>query len=314
MKSTQSQHDEFVRHLQRHHIAKKVPMDRIHTLAEMFGNLEKVSESGDGWSARCPNHADSHPSLSIDVLLDGTILVCCHRGCKFEDIVRSAGMLVSEMFDTAPSTRSAVLPPRRTKELPSKGIKPVTRCWDGFQEHFLNQADDQRLEQLAQQLSVTVQALRSIGVGWCRQQNCWTFPEHNGEQVICGFLRRFTNGSKRGLKGGQRGLTLPSGWDQSRKRLHVCEGASDVAASISCGMRAIGRPGLKSGSADLAILLNDEPAEIVIVADNDSEGAGKRGAKQLADDLSDVLKKPVNVMAPPSQFKDLREYLTEKTI
>lgn len=54
MKSTPSQHEEIVRQLQRHHIAKQLPTARINTLAEFLGNLDKVSESGDGWSARCP--------------------------------------------------------------------------------------------------------------------------------------------------------------------------------------------------------------------------------------------------------------------
>ena len=313
MKSTPSNIEKMLHHLQRHHIAKTLPMVRINTLAEFLGNLDKVSESGDGWSARCPDHADSRPSLSISVDFDGRFLLHCHRGCDFEDIVRAAGMLVSEMFESAPSTRSAVLPPRRIKDLAPKELKPVTRCWDGFQEHFQTQADAQCLGQLAQQLLVTIESLRSIGVGYCRQQSCWTFPERNGEKVICGFLRRFAHGSKYGLKGGQRGLTLPSGWDQSDQPLHICEGASDVAAAVDSGMRAIGRPGLCTGFDDLAVLLKDEPAEIVVVADNDAEGAGRTGAEKLARRLSNALQQPIKVMAPPKQYKDLREFLTEKT-
>lgn len=308
MKSTTSEIKKITSQLQRHYIAKKLPMARIQTLAEFLCRLEKVSESGDGWSACCPSHPDSRPSLSIDIKLDGTIMICCHRDCEFEDIVRSTGMLISDMFDTAPSTRSAVLPPRRIKDLAPR-IKPVTRCWDGHQEHFQNQADAQCLGQLAKQLSVTVESLRSIGVGWCHKQNCWTFPERNGEQEICGFMRRYTDGKKLTLKGSKRGLTLPTDWNQSDQRLHICEGASDVAAAISCGWRAIGRPALGSGFDDLAILLKDEPAEIIMVADNDSEGVGYAAAKKLAQRLSNVLQKPVQIKTPPKQYKDLREAL-----
>ncbi|MCH9656031.1 MAG: toprim domain-containing protein [Planctomycetes bacterium] len=310
MKSTPSQIENIIHQLQRKHIAKKLPMTRINTLTELLGNLDKVSESGDGWSSCCPNHPDSDPSLSVDIKLDGRIMVYCHRGCEFEDIVRSAGMLISDMFDTAPSTRSAVLPPRRIKDLAPR-IKPVTRCWDVMQEQFQNQADAQSLGQLAEQLSVTVESLRSIGVGWCHRQNCWTFPERNGEQKICGFMRRYTDGKKLTLQGSQRGLTLPTDWNQPDQRLHICEGASDVAAAISCGWRAIGRPALGSGFDNLAILLKDEPAQIVMVADNDSEGVGRAGAEKLAQRLSNVLQKTVQTKTPPKQYKDLREYLTE---
>lgn len=313
MSSIPSKHEEIVRYLQRHHIAKKLPLPRISTLAEFLGNLDKVSESGDGWSACCPSHADTRPSFSLGIGRDNRFILECHRDCEFEAIVQAAGMLDGEMFDTALSTRSAVLPPRRIKDLPREGVKPVRRCWVGFQEHFQNQADDQCLEQLAQHLSVTVESLRSIGVGWCRKQNCWTFPEWNGEQEICGIVRRFTNGNKFALNDSNRGVTLPSGWDQSDQRLHICEGASDVAAAISCGMRAIGRPGLKSGFNDLAILLKNEQAEIVMVADNDAEGVGRKGAKKLAQRLSNALQRPIQTKAPPPQYKDLREYLMEKT-
>ena len=190
-------------------------------------------------------------------------------------------------------------------------LKTADPSWARKQALFCSYDNRPHVKQLASELSVTIESLESIGTGWCISEKCWTFPERNGKQEICGILRRFSNGEKYAFKSGNRGLILPSNWDQSDQPLHICEGASDVAAATSCGMRAIGRPGLKSGFDDLAILLKDEPAEIVVVADNDSEGAGRAGAQQLADNLSGVLKKPVDVMAPPSQFKDLREYLTE---
>jgi len=314
MKSTPSQHEEIVRQLQRHHIAKTLPMVRINTLAEFLGNLDKVSESGDGWSARCPcrGHSDFRPSMSINII-DGKFIPCCHRDCDFEDIVQSAGMMVSEMFESAPSTRSAVLPPRRPRNIIPEATA-ADPSWALKQSSFELQADDTRLEQLASHLSVTVESLLSIGAGWCDCESCWTFPERNGKQEICGIVRRFPNGEKYAFKGGHRGLTLPLGWDKSDDPLHICEGASDVAAAVSVGMRAIGRPGLKSGFNDLAVLLKDEQAEIVMVADNDAEGAGRDGAEKLAHRLSNFLKRPIKLMAPPKQYNDLREFLTEKTL
>ena len=52
-------------------------------------------------------------------------------------------------------------------------------------------------------------------------------------------------------------------------------------------------------------------AQIVMVADNDSEGVGRAGAEKLAQRLSNVLQKTVQTKTPPKQYKDLREYLTE---
>lgn len=313
MKTTPSQREEIVRRLQRHHHAKNLPMARINTLAEFLGNLDKVSESGDGWSACCPNHADTRPSLSVGIGWDNRFILNCFRKCEFEDIVRAAGMLDREMFDSAPSTRSAVLPPRRRRNSVPKR-KTADPSWARKQALFCSHDNRPHVKQLADELSVTTASLESIGTGWCISEKCWTFPERNGKQEICGILRRFSNGEKYAFKGGNRGLILPSNWNQSDQPLHVCEGASDVAAATSCGMRAIGRPGLKSGFDDLAILLKDEPAEIVVVADNDSEGAGRTGAEKLAQRLSNALQKPIQVMAPPKPYNDLREFLTEKTL
>jgi hypothetical protein len=260
-----------------------------------------------------PLHADTQPSLSVGIGWDNRFILNCHRDCDFEDIVLEAGMLPFEMFDSAPSTRSAVLPPRRPRNIiPEATVADPS--WTLKQSSFELQADDTRLEQLACHLSVTVESLLSIGTGWCDRESCWTFPERNGKQEICGIVRRFRNDQKYAFKGGHRGLTLPPGWDKSDDPLHICEGASDVAAAISVGRRAIGRPGLKSGFNDLAVLLKDEQAEIVMVADNDAEGAGRDGAEKLAHRLSNFLKRPIKLMAPPKQYNDLREFLTEKTL
>ena len=60
MSTSPSGTEELIRQLLRHHIAKKQPRDRINTLAELLSQLEKVSESGDGWSSRCPDHINAN--------------------------------------------------------------------------------------------------------------------------------------------------------------------------------------------------------------------------------------------------------------
>ena len=116
--------------------------------------------------------------------------------------------------------------------------------------------------------------------------DCWTFPERNGKREICGIVRRFNDGTKRAFAGGHRGLTLPKGFDEAEGTLYICEGASDVSAALSHGMRAIGRPAAHSGFDDLAVLLREFPDEIMVVADNDESGTGTQAAERLARQLS----------------------------
>src|SRR5262245_28022373 len=43
----------------------------------VLGRLRGVTGSRPQWSARCPAHADSRPSLSVTELNDGTLLIHC---------------------------------------------------------------------------------------------------------------------------------------------------------------------------------------------------------------------------------------------
>jgi hypothetical protein len=55
-------------------------------------------QSGSGYSARCPAHPDRNASLSISTGRDGRVLLRCHRGCRADDIVRSIGMTMADLF------------------------------------------------------------------------------------------------------------------------------------------------------------------------------------------------------------------------
>jgi hypothetical protein len=296
--------------LQTHYCSRHLSKHRLQTLAELLSNLDRVTESGEGWSACCPAHPDSKPSLSVYAKSDGRFLIKCHRDCKFEDIVYAAGMTLTEMFDTALSTRTAIQPPRKRADSISRCTNNVPE-FEERQRIYVASANDDRVKELAEHLKVSSASLRALGIGWCVTDNCWTFPEYNGEQQICGIVRRFKTGDKRSMKGGHRGLTLPSDWNESDGPLYICEGQSDVAAAISHGMRAIGRPGISAGLGDLATLLRQESGKLIMLADNDKFDENRSKAKRLAKKLADTLQRPVGLMAPPPDYKDLREFLTE---
>lgn len=77
---------------------------------EFLSRLKGVSETGNGWQARCPcRHDDENPSLSVsEDDRTGNILVTCHRGspCSSKEICEAMGV-----------TQAALFPPqKRTKE------------------------------------------------------------------------------------------------------------------------------------------------------------------------------------------------------
>lgn len=61
-------------------------------IADILPRLSKVRPTGSGnWIACCPAHEDSSPSMTIREEKDGRILVHCHAGCSFEEIVNAVG-------------------------------------------------------------------------------------------------------------------------------------------------------------------------------------------------------------------------------
>lgn len=61
----------------------------------VLDRLEKVRRSGDGWSARCPAHDDSDPSLSVAEGRDGRVLLHCFAGCSAEVVAGALGLDLS---------------------------------------------------------------------------------------------------------------------------------------------------------------------------------------------------------------------------
>lgn len=70
----------------------------------VLNKLSKVKTYGEGWSALCPAHEDSNPSLNVGQGQGGRVLLTCHRGCQFDDIVKALDMTIGEMMpEVAPT-------------------------------------------------------------------------------------------------------------------------------------------------------------------------------------------------------------------
>lgn len=70
-------------------------MTPLQTVLEV---LENVRPCGKGHSARCPAHEDRRASLKVDEGGDGRVLLFCHAGCEFADIVKGAGLTEGDLF------------------------------------------------------------------------------------------------------------------------------------------------------------------------------------------------------------------------
>lgn len=80
-------------------------MSTATTAADLADKLN-ARRSGNGWAAKCPAHDDRNASLSISHGDDGKLLLHCHAGCRFQEILAAAGV---------ESTKRDAQPPRRSE-------------------------------------------------------------------------------------------------------------------------------------------------------------------------------------------------------
>lgn len=76
-------------------------------VANLLARLEKVRRNGTDWTARCPAHDDSSPSLSVSEGGDGRALVHCFAGCSVGDITAALGLTVVDLFVDPPQRDGA---------------------------------------------------------------------------------------------------------------------------------------------------------------------------------------------------------------
>lgn len=207
--------------------------------------------------------------------------------------------------------------------------------WPSLVRRFQEALGDAVLFALAHNLGVTHAALRSLGIGLATAVDlramgsggsgweesyphaAFTFPERRGDGTVVGLSFRSSDGRKgapSGSFGARRGLIIPSSLKDLRGPVLIVEGASDLAAAISMGLAAVGRPSNAAGVDDLARLL--EGLGVLVVGEHDAKetGAwpGRDGAIKVAAGLSERWGKPIAWALPPESAKDIRSFLGQR--
>ncbi|WP_419191362.1 YfjI family protein [Saltatorellus ferox] len=115
-------------------------------------------------------------------------------------------------------------------------------------------------------------------------------------------------------KGAARGLVVPEHLDDLPGPVLIVEGASDVAACLTLGLPAVGRPSNSAGSKQLLHLLRDRVVLVVGERDEKPDGRwpGRDGAVAVADKLADRWGRTVPWSLPPAKIKDVREWLASR--
>lgn len=183
--------------------------------------------------------------------------------------------------------------------------------------------------ELAEILGVSEEALDQLGVGVGRDpsgSSWWSFPSRDADGKVVGIIRRYRNGSKLTYPGTSNGGVFCSRqWWKTSGVIMIVEGGSDVAAALSHGVCAVGRPSNVGGVGVLREMLNRHARgrPVIVIGENDEKPykrgsslspwcpahctccphcyPGKFGAEHVAKQLG------VSFCMPPFPFKDFRE-------
>lgn len=233
---------------------------------------------------RCPvcDHADW-----CGFSPDGTAAICMRVE---SDHVTDNGGWLHRLSDPLPVY---VAPVRRIE--PAPDLNGLWRRWE-------KETDYHDIDGLGMSLGVDADALQAIGCVWNGQ--AWAFPMKDAQKALIGIRLRAPDGRKWAVTGSRSGLFIPDRYPYcvDDGTMYLCEGPTDLAAAMTLGLYAIGRPSCV-GQEDfiLAYLRNLKVRRVVIIVDNDTPGV--QGARKL----QSMLKVRSCLWCSPT--KDIREFV-----
>lgn len=226
-------------------------------------------------------------------------IVCCMRQESSRPSRNALGGWIHVIGDKSP----AYVKPEAKPEPPRVNCTKLIRDWRAS-------TSLDWIVKLGEQLGVLPAALESIGVAWAAPYRAWAFPMTSGFGDVVGIRLRDKNGRKWAVTGSKQGLFVPD-WKPER-RMFITEGPTDLAAAISLGVFAIGRPSCQGAEEEVnQTIKRFGVREVVIIADNDDkvrpDGTRFNPGLDGAEKLASVLKVRSVVLTLPA--KDTRDFL-----
>ncbi|MFI8263700.1 phage/plasmid primase, P4 family [Streptomyces sp. NPDC085665] len=296
-------------------------------LADLLGRFAEVSEQADGgYSALCPAHQDSRPSLRIWRGEDGKARVHCRAGCTAEAVITAAGLAWSDLFDvTGPGS---VVPATRPELVSVRHVAGLAAYVDRTRAALVDHAH--ALAYIRDRFGLDPETAADLQLGVDGGDQGEGFPHlsriyraHPRLTVpLCGW-----DGVARGLQGRDLGGACPARWvslvnpkghrwspygvmrgQGGYGTVLVCEGPGDALTAVGCGYDAIAVRGASlAGSAELVAEFAEGLRGSLVVLAGDQDTAGNGFTARLAEGLAehDVT---ALVLEIPHQGDDLTDW------
>lgn len=262
-----------------------------------------AKRTGTGWIARCPAHEDRRPSLSITAGDDDRVLLKCHAGCTFSELLNAMGLKAGDLYPDNGTARINRSRPEARAARPIPNQKHDAAWWGGQWIINTELVAGNGVWRLAAGLGIDRLAVIDIGFRETAREGVYVVPLFN-RLGMCGIHYRGLDGSKWLKRGSQCALFIPRSYREGP--LLICEGATDAAAMLSIGLDAIGRFNATQNPQFIIDWLKPQGRrDVVLVVDDDQ--AGEEGAHRVADALR-FHTKSVR-MVTPGRFEDAREWV-----
>ncbi len=264
-----------------------------HPIDSFIPRLKVVRKAGSRYTARCPAHEDKEASLSISSGDDGRVLLKCFAGCTAEEIVKSLGLKMKDLFP--PKGRGVKAPNKKAATLQHSCQRSENERKEGSGVDCNTKSIHQHrdggitLTQYAQHKILPVDFLRGLGLSDITYQESPAvripyYDESGNEaavQIRIGLKKndqyddrfRWRKGSKTCLYGRNR--------KPNEKYRILVEGASDCHTLWYHGYSALGIPGADNWKEERDAHCFGEIERIFVLIEPDQGGEAVK--KWLAD-------------------------------
>ena len=259
----------------------------------LLDRFQQVDEHADGgYTALCPAHADSDPSLRIWRGDDNKVRVHCRAGCKPSAVVESVNLTMAQLFDV--TGEGATVPRERPKMVSGAPIAAL-RVW--LDELPPVSAAPPASDYASARFGITAQDADRIGLRYSEEI-------YGGPEFVSRSFLRFPrlvvplngfDGVTRGVQGRDLSGKCPGRWlslsnpegerwapygvfrgEAGYEPIIVTEGPGDALTAVGVGYDAVAvRGAALAGSSELIEeIASGVRGRLVIVAgDNDDSGA-----------------------------------------
>jgi RecA-family ATPase len=262
---------------------------------DLVERLDGVRAIQGGWTARCPAHEDQRQSLSVSEGDDGRVLLKCHAGCEFADIVRALELAPRDLFPDSSSPAPARSRPPRPAPAPAAPPLPdaTVQAWrsalrddPAAWKHAIEvlRFSPEAIERASLGLKVDAHGRRWLMYPY-RQGGAWTYAKGRSIGGAKAFVRE---------PAGQASHPYVVGELEEGGTAILVEGERDAVAALTlnlhtevggeAGAAIVSLPDGAKPTAPASIVRALERQRLVYVA-TDADGPGDAAAKGVADAL-----------------------------